>query len=479
MEFFGRKEILDRMKELWGKRNSSFVTCRGRRRVGKSTLIERFAADSKARFIKIEGIKPNPALDDEAEREAFAAQLNAVTRAESTCPDNWLQAFIRLDREIDDRERTVVLLDEVSWMAYYSPSFSGTLKIAWDNYLKKHDKLILVVCGSVSTWIKDNIVDNGAFYGRRSLDVVVPELPLADCVKFWGKTASRLATKDIIDVLSITGGIPRYLEEINPSISATENIRALCFVPKSPLREDFDEMFKDVITKQPKFTERVLRSLIDGPLSVTEIATRLDIEKGGDITKALEQLCESGMVSGDHGKNPETGAEVRSVRYRLSDNYVRFYLKYIEPNKRIIDQNAYSFTGLDQFKNRDTVFGLAFENLVISNYRDILPLLRLERTIIKSAAPYRKSGSVKCGTEGFQVDLLLQSEKSYVLIEIKRKEKIAYSIINEVNRKVKLLKKPSETSVRTVLVYEGELERTVEADGYFDAIINIRDLLKI
>ena len=238
-------------------------------------------------------------------------------------------------------------------------------------------------------------------------------------------------------------------------------------------------MFKDVITKQPRLTEKVLRSLIDGPLSVTEIAHRLGVEKGGDISKALDQLCESGIVSGDHGRNPETGAEVRSVRYRLSDNYVRFYLKYIEPNKRIIDQNAYSFVGLEQFKNRDTVLGLAFENLVISNYRDILPLLRLERTIIKSAAPYRKSGSKKTGAEGFQIDLLLQSELSYVIVEIKRKERIDYSIIDEVTRKVKLLKKPSEISVRTVLIYEGELDQTVDADGYFDATINIRDLLKI
>lgn len=477
MEFFGRKEILSRMSELWGKGCSSLVTCRGRRRIGKSTLIEKFALDSKARFIKIEGLRPDKDIDDRAEREAFAVQLAAQTSAETSCPENWLQAFLRLDKEIEDKRKTVVLLDEVSWMAFDSPMFSAMLKVAWDNYLKKHDRLVFVVCGSVSTWIKEHMVDDGAFFGRRSLDVVVPELSLSDCVKFWGKRVGRLATKDIIDVLSVTGGVPRYLEEINPSLSAAENIRALCFVPKAPLREDFDEMFGDVITRQPRLAERVLRSLVDGPLTLTEISEALGIGKGGDISKALEQLCESGMVADDGGLNPETGAEIRAVRYRLSDNYVRFYLKYIEPEKRTIDQGAYSFTGLEQFRNWPTVMGLQFENLVLANYRTLLPHLHLDRTVIKSAAPYGRRGSKKTGRAGFQVDLLLQTEMAMVLVEVKRKNEVGREVIADVREKTRRLKRPRETSLRCVLVYEGQLDRTVEADGFFDVVINVRDLL--
>ena len=99
--------------------------------------------------------------------------------------------------------------------------------------------------------------------GRRSLDVVVPELPLAECVKFWGKSATRIDRREIVDVLSVTGGIPRYLEEINPGASANENIRRLAFRPKGVLREDFDEMFSDVITSLPTLTEAVLRTLLN------------------------------------------------------------------------------------------------------------------------------------------------------------------------------------------------------------------------
>ena len=123
-------------------------------------------------------------------------------------------------------------------MAHYDPLFAGMLKGAWDDRFKKHPNLVFVLCGSVSTWIKDNILEDGSFYGRRSLDIVVPELPAAECVKFWGAAAERTDVREIVDVLSVTGGVPRYLEEIDSGASADENVRRLCFLPKSPLRED-------------------------------------------------------------------------------------------------------------------------------------------------------------------------------------------------------------------------------------------------
>ena len=229
MDFFGRENEINDLMALWGKRCSSLVTCRGRRRIGKSTLIEVFAKRSKARFIRIEGVRPKPEFSDKTELKTFARELAAQTLADDSVPDNWLKAFIRLDREINDKERTVVLLDEVSWLGHYDETFADLVKIAWDDYWSKHDRLVVVVCGSVSGWIKEHFVDNGAFYGRRSLDLVVKELPLNECVKFWGRAATRVEIREIVDVLSVTGGVPRYLKEIAPGDSAVANKR-----PKPP-----------------------------------------------------------------------------------------------------------------------------------------------------------------------------------------------------------------------------------------------------
>lgn len=477
--FYGRERLIGNLEELWGKKVSSFVTCRGRRRVGKSTLIERFAERSGARFIKIEGAKPNPRTTDEDERRTFAAQLAAQSEAEDTCPSNWLNAFIRLSKEIPPGKRTVVLLDEVSWLGGFDPNFSATLKIAWDNYLKKHDKLVFVVCGSVSTWIRDNIIDNRAFYGRRSADIVVPELPLSECVKFWGEKVDSLAEREIIDILSVTGGIPRYLEEINPAVSFRENLRRMCFVPNAPLRVDFDDMFGDVVTQQPRFAARVLRALVGGPKSVTEVAAALRQEKGGDISDALSQLVESGLAARDAGKNPRTGTPLREVCYRLKDNYTRFYLKYIEPVKDTIDADAFAFSGLDQFPGWESDMGFQFENLVVNNYRLLLKALRLGNVMVTSAAPFRRNGSSKTGRKGCQIDLLVQTPEAYYAVEIKRKSRIGPEVIDEMKEKCRLLPRPSGISLRTVLVYSGELAPSIEPSGYFDAVVPFGRLLGI
>ena len=469
--FFGREEYIEQLNNLLRKRTASLVTCRGRRRIGKSTLVEMFAARAHCRFIKIEGRRPQPGLANQDELAIFARQLAYQSTAESTPPSCWSDAFRRLSSQIADGEPTVVLLDEVSWLAHYDKCFADDLKIAWDNLFRKHDRLILVLCGSVSSWLKDNLIDNGAFMGRRSLDLVVKELPLRDCVKFWGQAASRIAPREIIDVLSVTGGIPRYLEEIDPALHATENIRRLCFRPNCVLRVDFDEMFRDVIVREQSFAATVLRSLADGAKTGAEINRALKLEKGGRVANALTLLKEAGLVAADSCQNPETGKFPPEIRYRLRDNYSRFYLKYIEPLKAIIDEGAFNFASLDTLEGIDTVLGLAFENLVVNNFRELLGPLNLGGALVTSAAPYlRRPTKGKPGQPGCQIDLLVQTRRTICIIEIKRRKEIGRVVIDEVDEKLRAIKRPRGVSVRTDLVYDGRLAPIIASDGYFYAI---------
>ena len=475
--FFGREDVLNEMMGLWGKRVSSLVTCRGRRRIGKSTLVAEFARKSSARFLRIEGLRPRRGFSNDDELRNFATFLSLQSDDPGEPCPNWAKAFKALDCQIRDDERTVVLLDEISWMGYYDPHFADILKIAWDTMFKRHDRLVLVLCGSVSSWIKDNIIDNSAYLGRRSGDFVIGELPLRDCVKFWGDAARSLSTRDILDVLSVTGGVPRYLEEIDPALAAGENIRRMCFMRKSPLREDFDEMFSDVITAQPTFTGQVLRQLVDGPKTAGEISAALGLEKGGNTSSALDRLVEAGLAARDHGRNPETRKPVRDRRYRLKDNYSRFYLKYIEPVKNVIDDGSYAFTTLEQLKGIDTVLGLAFENLIVNHYRELLPRLGLSKALIESAAPFAKRGCARKNVQGCQVDLLIQTAQSCCLVEIKRRRELGDEAIDSMKKKLAALSIPKGIAIRTALVYDGRLAPTVEAAGYFSSVVDVRELL--
>ena len=466
--FVGREDQLESLMALWNKRVSSLVTCRGRRRIGKSTLIAEFARRTGSRFIKIEGLRPKEKFSNANELASFARQLARQTGGDDSPPSDWDRAFARLDEKIGNG-KTVVLLDEISWMGHYDPAFPETFKVAWDNLLKRHPRLVVVLCGSVSSWIRENIVDNGAFAGRRSLDIVVRELPLRQCTRFWGAAAERTDIREILDVLSVTGGVPRYLEEIDPSQSASDNIRRMAFLPNGILATDFDDIFRDVFNRAPGVKADILRSLCSGAKNISGIATALGLTKGGHLSAALEQLEESGFVSDDEGLNPDTGAAEQQKLYRISDNYARFYLRYIEPNMSMIRRDAFAFSSLDRLEGWDSVMGLAFENLVVNNFRELLPCLGLDRSLLISAAPLRR--------KNLQIDLLIQTNRSRCIVEVKRKREIGREVIREVDEKVSKIGRKPGVSIKTALVYCGELAPSVEADGYFDAIVPASRLL--
>ena len=466
--FFGREDQLEALMALWNKRVPSLVTCRGRRRIGKSTLVAEFARRTGARFLKIEGLRPKEKLSNADELASFGRQLARQAGGEDTPPADWDRAFARLDEKIGVG-KTVVLLDEVSWMGHYDPAFPETFKVAWDNLFKRHPRLVVVLCGSVSSWIRENIVDNGAFAGRRSLDLVVRELPLRECARFWGAAAGRTNPREILDVLSVTGGVPRYLEEIDPALSASENIHRMAFLPNGILAADFEDIFRDAFNREPGIRADILRALCDGPKNVSAVSKALGVERGGRVSSSLEQLEEAGFVASDPGLNPFTGEPVQQKRYRLSDNYARFYLRYIERSLGMIGRGAFAFASLEQLPGWETILGLAFENLVVNNFREILPRLGLDRTVLLSAAPFRGGG--------VQVDLLLQTRRSLYLVEVKRRREIGRGIVAEMDRKVQKIARPRGPSVRTALVYEGRLHPSIEADGGFDFVVNAEDFL--
>ena len=227
---------------------------------------------------------------------SFGKQLSAQAGLPRTAPPrDWFEAFLRLDAAVG-AARTIVFLDEISWMGQHDKDFAGELKTAWDTKFKKHPKLILVLCGSVSTWIEANILNNTGFAGRASQNLVIGELPIDRCREFWGKSAGRIAPREILDVLSVTGGVPRYLEEIDPSLSANENIRRLCFRPKAILRDDFSKIFNSVFGENAIYKNKLPSALADAPLTLSEIADTLKVERGGIISSHLAQLETAGLI---------------------------------------------------------------------------------------------------------------------------------------------------------------------------------------
>lgn len=474
--FFGREEELASLAELWDKATPSLVTCRGRRRIGKSTLFREFAKVSKARFLKLEGVAPEPGMTNQDQLDAFMRQMGEQTDSPFVRVDNWFDAFRLLDKELGGRRRKVVLLDEISWMGRYAPGFAGELKAAWDRRFHERENLVVAICGSVSSWIAENILNNTGFVGRISRDVVLGELPLRDAVKFWGAAASRRSAMELLDVLSVTGGVPRYLEEVRPSLTALENIRRMCFLPDGTLFKDFKRIFADVFGPRTRLKGRILRAISGGSRNGAEIADAIGVGRGGTITDELLELELAGFVAKDGGMNPETATRMRTAQYRLSDNYTRFYLQYIEPRADEIEGRKYKFATLESLPRWSAVLGYQFENLVLANFDRLQELLGIKGTEILSAAPWRKNG--EGGKGGCQIDLLIQMPQTVFVVEIKRRVRIGEEVVDEVREKLRRIRFKGRKSIRTALVYCGELAPTVRGAGFFDFLVPAEALFR-
>lgn len=474
--FIGRKEELHELHRQTRKNIASLIVVKGRRRIGKSRLVEEFAKNYS--FYEFSGLVPTEKTTKQIQLDEFSTQLGLAFNTAKPLVEDWNNIFYFLAKHTK-KGRVVILLDEISWMGSEDPDFLGKLKNAWDLYFKKNPKLLLIICGSSSAWIDKNILSNTAFMGRISYSLTLEELPLSDCHAFWERTGNQFSSFDKFKILSITGGIPRYLEEIQPQYSAEENIRYLCFKRGGLLTHEFKDIFSDLFGKRSEKYKQIVRLLVDGSLEYSEICEKLKVGRSGLISEYLNDLIMSGFISRDHTWNPKTGITSPSLfKYRLRDNYLRFYLKYIESKLPEIDRNVYQLKSLSSLPGWATIMGLQFENLVLNNRQFIHQCLRLSSNDIVVENPFfQHAGSRQ---QGCQIDYMIQTRTNILYVcEIKfSRNEIKKDIITEVKTKMAKLSIPRGMSFCPVLVHVNGVTDSVIDENYFTEIIDFGDILK-
>ena len=325
--FAGRDTEFATLQRFLRKKTASLIVIKGRRRIGKSRLVEEFAKNFT--FYSFAGLAPTEQTTAQIQRNVFSRQLSEQTDIPEIKVDDWDKLFYLLAEKIQ-HGRIILLFDEISWMGSKDPDFLGKIKNAWDLKFKKNPQLIFILCGSASSWIEDNILSSTGFLGRVSYTLTLEELPLKDCSIFWGKQAKNISAFEKLKLLSVTGGVPRYLEEIDNSISAEENIRQLCFRKGGILVDEFRHIFSNVFIRRSSMYRAIVELLVYGAKSTIEISNALKRKITGLLSDYLEELHLSGFIKREHTWNLKTGNDAKLSKYRLSDNYLRFYLKYID-----------------------------------------------------------------------------------------------------------------------------------------------------
>ncbi len=475
--FYGRKEELELLNDLSRKRTASLVCILGRRRIGKSTLIKQFSKKFDSYF-EVQGLAPYPKMKSQVQLDHFAKQLKLHFGGPLNVFRDWEEALEELANKTK-KGRHLILLDEISWLAWRDPLFPALLKDIWDRRFKNNNQLILVLCGSVSSWIQKNILNHANFVGRVSAQINLRELSLNELNNFFKNFSGKIGTIEKLKVLSITGGVPKYLEEAIINGHLDYHMAQLCFSENGFLANEYEKIFNDIFGVKKKSLEKIVRSCVDRHWEPHLLAKKLKTPQNSDFKENLDILELSGFIERDFYLKLN-GKLTSLSRIRLSDNYLRFYLKYIEPMAKVLKSSRKNIKSLNQLDGFEIVQGFQFENLILNNRHLVHKILHLEDSQIIASGPHRQIK--KSNNKGnCQVDLLVHAKgNSFYVCEIKCRKYINKSVIDEVEKKMKALSFPRRSSVRPVLIYSGDiyLPDQEEIQQYFSHIISLEQLME-
>ncbi len=472
--FLGRKHELNRLSRLKRLKKASLVVVKGRRRIGKSTLVEEFAKGK--RFLSLSGLPLAPGITEQKQRDEFGDQLCVQLGLPRVSFSTWSDAFRFLASQIGNEE-VIVLFDEISWMGGLDPSFLGSLKTWWDQEASKKQGLVLILCGSISIWIEKNILNNTGFVGRISLVIHLNPLSIQESICFLRKKGFSGSTYEILKILTVTGGVPWYLDLIDPKESADQNIYELCFEPASQLINEFQIIFHDLFERKGELYRKILQILVDGMKAQYEIRDLLKLEEGGTLSTYLKNLVAAGFISEHYQWSLKKGTPGKQKLYRLSDCFLRFQLKYVEPYRDLIEQGSYKKAATGQLPGWDSMMGFQLESLLLTNREFLFQALGLDPSTIVCDNPFVQTPTTR--RKGCQIDYLIQTKmNSLIICEFKfSKNELNSSILNQLKEKSEALLTPKGFGKALALFHIGGVSPKVEESPLLYRVVDLRDLL--
>jgi uncharacterized protein len=408
----GRKKELEILANAYTSKKPELVAVFGRRRVGKTYLIESFF-EGKIDF-ELTGLKDGTR---EQQLRNFSYSLKDVQKLEDLPlpPIDWLEAFHQLKTYLESLEnsekRKVVFIDELPWMAGGKSDFLTGFSYFWNSYAAKAN-IVVVICGSATAWMIQKIInDKGGLHNRVTRRIHLQSFTLAETEAYFQEKHIAFDRYQLLLLYMTMGGIPHYLDQVEGGKSAVQNIDDICFQPQGLLRTEFDNLYSALFTNSDRYESivSVLSSTWKG-MSRLEIISKTKISDGGGLTMMLQELEQSGFIS----SYIPFGKKKKDTLFRLTDCYSLFYLKFIRdiPLKETISWQALSKT-----QTWITWSGYAFENICFHHIDNI-------KTALGIAGVHTNQYSFVAKTteeiEGTQIDLLIDRQDSVIsLCEVK------------------------------------------------------------
>lgn len=479
-KIIGREAEIRELQERYASNTPQFVAVYGRRRVGKTFLIDQ-ALKGRITF-RHTGLSPvehhgKKNLMKEQLKNFYFSLLNYGMK-KSKCPSSWLEAFFMLEKHlqsIDDGSRQVVFLDELPWLDTARSGFITALEAFWNGWGCHRDNFMLVVCGSATSWMLDNLINNyGGLYGRLTGDIKLSPFTLKECETFFNSKNVRMLRYDIVQSYMAVGGIPYYLGYFEPGLSLPQNIDKLFFVKNAKLQGEYDRLFASVFSK-PEEVKRIVNFLSTRRSGYTQeqIAQKTGFTQGGTLSNMLKTLIASEFVM----KYVPFGFSKRQEHYKLIDPFCIFFLRYVPEN------TGYTTSFWQESHTSQSIVswrGFAFEEVCLLHTDQIKQALGIQGVASRQSSWALRGDDDKDGT---QVDLLIERADHIVnMCEMKfygEEFTVSKSYYQKLNQRKKSLSEriAKRQIIHSTLVTTYGLKYN-EYSGAFQKVVKMDDLFR-
>ncbi|MBR0092377.1 MAG: ATP-binding protein [Lachnospiraceae bacterium] len=450
MNITGRREERRELERCERSGKSELVCVYGRRRVGKTFLVEQTFSESIA--FRATGVEEG---NTRQQLKSFHLRLLEYGDTVRTIPKNWFEAFARLERILSGDSivrsahgKRIVFFDEFPWFDTVRSDFLMAFGEFWNRCGSGSGDIMFIICGSATSWIIGNILENtGSLYHRVTCQIFLAPFTLQETEWFFREREAGWSRKQIAECRMVFGGLPFFLELLHTDDSLRQNIDRLIFQPQALLQSESKRLLESTLRKSPVYGQ-ILQLLSEHRCGLKQKVCyeKLNIPRGSFV-RAADDLLKCGYI-----RKYVNMHETRKPTYlQIVDPFLLFHFRFLSASGK---KEISSFSEFMQEEGRYTNWrGMAFELLCLEHVRQIKSALGIAgvRTNSFPWISRKKKG-------GAQIDLVIERDDGITnLCEMKYTDKpftVTAAVEEELLHKKEVFREETKTkqTLKTVLV---------------------------
>ncbi len=439
-QIIGRVAEQTAMQKALQRTKASFMAMYGRRRIGKTFLIKNVYEQD---LIFYHTAKSNSGIQIQLSNWSDSINNYNTTKKAQPIPNSWSDAFKQLKQLITQskKKKKVVFIDEIPWLDTTNSDFLPSLEHFWNSWCAHQKEVLLVVCGSASSWIINKLINNhGGLHNRITHSIQLEPFTLKESEDYFRHLKANYARAEVIEAYMCVGGIPFYLDLFDIKKSVTQNINDLFFGTTAPLKKEFNNLYASLFKKPEKYLD-IITALATKKrgLSREELITAANLSNGGSTTKMLQELEEARFIRTYKSIDKKS----KSQLYQLIDLYSLFYLAFIDKKNKL---NTKYWIQIQNHSTHKAWSGYAFEMLGLHHIDQIKNTLGIDGILTNTGGWIGK---------GAQIDLVIDRiDKSINLIEVKYhtgKFSITKPVAQQLQNKMDVFREETQTKKSVTL----------------------------